>query len=63
MKDNCKLKWEEIFANEDSHKEFISKTKIPIQLNIKNTTTQDTKVLAHEGAKHRRAHFLEEDRL
>ena len=43
MKDNCKLKWEEIFANEDSHKEFISKIKIPIQLNIKNTTTQDTK--------------------
>ena len=43
MKDNCKLKWEEIFASEDSHKEFISKTKIPIQLNIKNTTTQDTK--------------------
>ena len=43
MKDNCKLKWEEIFASEDSHKEFISKIKIPIQLNIKNTTTQDTK--------------------
>ena len=43
MKDNCKLKWEEILANEDSHKEFISKIKIRIQLNIKNTTTQDTK--------------------
>ena len=41
MKDNCNLKWEEIFANEDTHKEFISKTKSPIQLNIKNTT-QDT---------------------
>ena len=57
MKDNHNPEWEETFANEDTHKEFISETyRQLIQLNIKNTNNP-----RHKWARHRNGYFLEED--
>ena len=57
MKDKCNPEWEEMFANEDTHKEFISETyRQLIQLNIKDTNNP-----RHKWAKHRNGYFLEED--
>ena len=56
MKDKCNPEWEERFANEDTHKEFISETyRQLIQLNIKDTNNP-----RHKWAKHRNRCFLEE---
>ena len=50
------MKWKEMFANEDTHKEFISETyRQLIQLNIKDTNNP-----RHKWAKHRNRCFLEE---
>ena len=57
MKDNCNLEWEEIFANEDTHKEFISKTyKEPHTAQYQKHNNP-----RHKRAKHRNGYFLEED--
>lgn len=57
MKDNCNLEWEEIFANEDTDKEFISKThKEPQIVQYQNHNNP-----RHKWAKHRNGYFLEED--
>ena len=56
MKDNCNLEWEEIFANEDTDKEFISKThKEPQIVQYQNHNNP-----RHKWAKHRNRCFLEE---
>ena len=57
MKDNCNLEWEEIFANEDTDKKFISKTYKEPQI----VQYQKHNNPRHKWAKHRDAHFLEED--
>ena len=57
MKDRRSPEWEEMFANEDTHKEHISEThRQLIQLNIKSTDNP-----RHKWAKHRNGCFLEED--
>ena len=57
MKDNRNLEWEEIFANEDTHKKFISKTyKEP-----HTAQYQEHNNRRHKWAKHRNGCFLEED--
>lgn len=57
MKDKCNPEWEKMFANEDTHKEFISETyRQLIQLSIKDTDNP-----RHKRAKHRNRCFLEED--
>ena len=57
MKDNCNLEWEEIFANEDTNKEFISKTNKEPQV-VQNQKHNNPR---HKWAKHRDGYFLEED--
>ena len=57
MKDNRNLEWEEIFANEDTHKKFISKTyKEPHTAQYQRHNNR-----RHKWAKHRNGCFLEED--
>ena len=57
MKDNCNLEWEEIFANEDTDKKFISKTYKEPQI----VQYQKHNNPRHKWAKHRNGYFLEED--
>ena len=57
MKDNCNLEWEEIFANEDTNKEFISITNKEPQV-VQNQKHNNPR---HKWAKHRDGYFLEED--
>ena len=57
MKDNCNLEWEEIFANEDTNKEFISITNNEPQV-VQNQKHNNPR---HKWAKHRDGYFLEED--
>ena len=57
MKDNHNLEWEEIFANEDTHKKFISKIyKEPHTAQYQRHNNR-----RHKWAKHRNGCFLEED--
>jgi len=57
MKDKRSPEWEEMFADEDIHKEHVSEThRQLIQLNIKSTDNP-----RHQWAKHRNGYFLEED--